>query len=83
MPKQPHLGWRKQYTKQEEFQVDMEPSFFDALEQVSATQEDMDHSYGNAKSYEKEDEDDYPYDQKNELENQEEFSFINLVDEED
>jgi cell division initiation protein len=74
---------KKQYTKQEEFQVDMEPSFFDALEQVSATQEDMDHSYGNAKSYEKEDEDDYPYDQKNELENQEEFSFINLVDEED
>lgn len=73
----------QKYANQEEYQVEMEPSFFDALEQVSATQEDMDRSYGNGDRYAKEDEEDYPYDQKNDLENQDEFSFINLVDEED
>ena len=81
--RQPMQKKEKQYSKQEDFQVEMEPSYFDALEQVSATQEDMDRSYGNVNRYDKEDEEDYPYDQKNELENQDEFSFINLVDEED
>jgi hypothetical protein len=73
----------KQYVNQEEFQVEMEPSFFETLEQVSATQEDMNPSYGKSNRYTMEEEDDYPYDQKNDVANQDEFSFINLVDEED
>lgn len=72
----------KQYVKEEEYHMDMEPSFLDTLEQVATTKEDMDSSYGNVNHYIMDDEEDYPY-EGNEVEHQDEFSFINLVDEED
>lgn len=81
-PSQSLQKLEKRYAKQEKYPLDMEPSFFDALEQVGATKEDMDTSYPNINRYTNQDEDDYPYEQS-EIENQDEFSFINLVDEED
>ena len=77
-------------------------TYFDALAQISATEE-SDHSYTSTYtesedskeysynqqiadedySYDEEEDEENPYDQKDELDSQDEFSFINLVDEED
>lgn len=94
----------KEDLKQEELPIQVEDSFFTALEQASVTSEELDDSYKEAKSYpnhqvnnfqnvddvddvddeyDEDDEEEEPHNQNNEFESQEEFSFINLLDDED
>ena len=73
--------------QQEGLSIRIEDSFFEALDQVSATS-DYDKNYNEVKGYPKEEDDDYPYNQQKfdsstDTEGQEEFSFINLMDDED